>query len=896
MTPPPSREHERLAQGLSREANWQRWGTYLPERQWGTVREDYSADGDRWSFTHDMARFRAYRWGEDGLLGWTDRQCRLCFSTALWNGADPILKERLFGLTNRQGNHGEDVKELYYYLDATPTHSYAKALYKYPQARFPYEDLVSTNAARGFDQREYELLDTGVFEGSRSFDVTIEYAKADVEDVVIRIRVDNRGPEPADLCVLPTLTLRNTWAWGAPEPETEDKPGMALRGEATVIASHAVLGRFRFHPVEGSEAPPREIVFTDNDTNVERLGSGAAGGPRYAKDAFHRYVVDGEGEAVNPEHRGTRAAIVHRLRVAAGGSAVLRFRLAREDEREPPALDEAAFEACFAARQREADAFYATVIPDTCSDDERAVSRQAYAGLLWTKQFYYYVDQRWYDGDPAQPPPEERATRRSDDWRHLFCRDVLSVPDKWEYPWFAAWDLAFHMIPMARIDPAFAKNQLILLLREWYLHPNGQMPAYEGNFSDVNPPVHAFAAFQVYAYAAQSTGIKDIDFLESVFHKLLLNFTWWVNRNDAEGRNLFGGGFLGLDNIGVFDRSMDLPEGVTLSQADATAWMGLFCASMLRIATELAQTRPVFQDIASKFFGHYLAIIDAMNTSKGNGLWDEEEGFYFDQLAAPGQPAKPLKVHSVVGLVPLFAVVSLRRQELDAMPGFCNRMDWFLKHRANLPSYVTPVETDDPDLAGSYFMSLVPKDRLRRILTRVLDEDEFLSPHGIRALSKRHDADPYEVELAGEVMRVKYVPGEGDSGLFGGNSNWRGPIWFPVNALLVAALRRYHAVYGDGFTVECPTRSGRWMTLIEVAEEIARRCSGLFLRDGAGRRPCHGQDPRYGDDPAWRDLVLFSEYFCGDTGRGLGASHQTGWTALAATMIEMMHSPMAGTF
>ena len=896
-TPPPSPEHQRLAQGLSREADWQRWGTYLPERQWGTVREDYSAEGDRWSFTHDMATFRAYRWGEDGLLGWTDRQCRLCFSTAVCNGKDPILKERLFGLTNPEGNHGEDVKELYYYLDATPTHSYAKALYKYPQATFPYDDLVATNAARGFDEGEYELLDTGVFEGDRFFDVTIDYAKADVEDVLIRIRVDNRGPEAADLCVLPTLVLRNDWAWGAPEPGAEDRPSLALRDEATVVATHGALGRFRFHPVGSAASSPPEIVFTGNDTNVGRLGGGASPGPRHAKDAFHRYVVHGEAAAVDPERRGTKAALVHRLTVAAGGSTVLKFRLAREDERAPPTMDEAAFEACFAARIAEANAFYATVVPATCSEDERAVARQAYAGLLWTKQFYHYVDQRWREGDPAQPrPPEKRATASGNDWRHLFCRDILSVPDSWEYPWFAAWDLAFHMIPMARLDPAFAKNQMILLLREWYLHPNGQMPAYEGNFSDVNPPVHAFAAFQVYAFAAQSTGVKDIDFLESVFHKLLLNFTWWVNRNDAEGRNLFGGGFLGLDNIGVFDRGMDLPDGVTLSQADATAWMGLFCASMLRIATELAQTRPVFQDIASKFFGHYVAIIDAMNTFDGSGLWDEEEGFYFDHLTAPGQPVKPLKVHSIVGLVPLFAVVSLRRQELDRMPGFRNRMDWFLKHRATLPSYVTPVETDDPDLAGSYLMSLVPKDRLRRILARVLDEDEFLSPHGIRALSRRHDAHPYEVELAGEVMRIRYVPGEGDSGLFGGNSNWRGPIWFPVNALLIAALQRYHAVYGDAFKVECPVRGGRWMTLHEVAEEIARRCSGLFLRDAQGARPCHGRERRYAEDPAWRDLILFSEYFCGDTGRGLGASHQTGWTALAATMIEMLHRPMASVF
>jgi hypothetical protein len=879
----------------AKKANWQRWGTYLPERQWGTLREDYCAEKNPWSFTHDMARFRAYRWGEDGLLGWTDRQCRLCFSTSLWNGCDPILKERLFGLSNPEGNHGEDVKELYYYLDATPTHSYAKALYKYPQVAFPYADLVATNAARGLGQREYELLDTGIFDNSRYFDVTIEYAKADIEDTLIRITVANRGPDEASLIVLPTLTLRNNWSWRTLEPGTETRPWMALHGQETVVANHSLLGRYRFEAVGGGEAP--EVIFTENDTNVRRLDPHFQGDQGFSKDGFDSYLLHSETGAVNPEQRGTKAAFVRRLSAAAGASATLCFRLAREDAGEPAALDQQGFDAIFATRIREADAFYAEVIGGSLSEDERSVSRQAYAGLLWSKQFYYYVAERWRDGDPAQPrPPESRATSASDDWRHLFCRDILSVPDKWEYPWFAAWDLAFQMVPMAKLDPTFAKNQLILLLREWYLHPNGQMPAYENSFSDVNPPVHAFAVYQVYAIAAEQTGHKDTDFLERAFQKLLLNFTWWVNRNDADGRNLFGGGFLGLDNISVFDRDMTLPDGATLSQADATAWMGLFCASMLRIATELAQTRPIYQDIAIKFFGHYIAIIDAINTFGGTGLWDEERGFYFDQVAHPDKGSKLLAVHSIVGIVPLFGIVSLRKSELDAMPEFHKRLRWFLKHRPHLAAYVTPAETDDPALAGSHFLSLVPKDRLKRVLAQLFDEDEFLSPHGVRALSKVHDANPYVIELDGRSMTVRYVSGESDSNLFGGNSNWRGPVWFPINGLLINAFQRYYAVYGDAFTFDVPTRSGRTMTLRQASVEIARRCGSIFLRDGVGRRPCHGEEDRYRDDPHWRDLTLFNEYFDGDSGRGLGASHQTGWTALVATILDTLHRPYSGMF
>jgi hypothetical protein len=893
-TPPlKTEEDRRLLETAKREEDWQRWGTYLPERQWGTVREDYSADGNAWTFTHDMARYRAYRWGEDGLLGWTDRQCRLCFSTSLWNGKDPILKERLFGLGNTEGNHGEDVKELYYYLDATPTHSYAKALYKYPQRAFPYEDLVTTNRRRGFSQSEYELLDTGIFDEERYFDVQVEYAKCAPEDTLIRITVSNRGPEAADLTVVPTLTLRNNWSWHNLEPGEETRPWMRMdeQNSGSVIANHRTLGRFRFCAIAEQGGPlAEEVLFTENDTNIRRLDRNYRGEQGYSKDAFDRYLVRGEKDAVDSERYGTKAAMVYRLRLGAGDTATLCLRLVREDEGEPAAMSHASFEECFALRRTEADEFYADRIPASFNDDERNVARQAYAGLLWTKQFYYYVSERWLEGDPAQPaPPRERLKGRNSDWRHLFCRDVLSMPDKWEYPWFAAWDTAFHMIPMAEVDAEYAKNQLLLLLREWYLHPNGQMPAYEFAFGDVNPPVHAWAVYYVYLIAARRNGgVKDLDFLERCFQKLLLNFTWWVNRNDEHGNNLFGGGFLGLDNIGVFDRSTQLPNGTHLIQADGTAWMGMYCSTMLTIAIELAQTRPAYEDIASKFFEHFIAIIDAINNLGGSGLWDEEEGFYFDQLRVDGVRPKALNVHSIVGIVPLYAVGILHKEEIERLPGFRKRMNWFLKNKAQLARYVMPAETDDPLYAGSHFIALAPKERLLRILKRVLDETEFLSDHGVRALSLYHEQHPYRIELAGQTLTVKYVPGEGDSGMFGGNSNWRGPVWFPVNILLLNALERYYAVYGDEFKVECPTGSGNKMTLLEVAEEIARRLVRLFLRDEKGRRAAHGDEPRYINDPHWRDLVLFSEYFCGDTGRGIGASHQTGWTALAATCMAKM--------
>ena len=891
-------EDARVATSSTREEDWQRWGTYLPERQWGTVREDYSADGSAWNFTHDMARYRAYRWGEDGLLGWTDRQCRLCYSTSLWNGNDPILKERLFGLANGEGNHGEDVKEQYYYLDATPSHSYAKALYKYPQRAFPYDDLVKTNKGRGFDESEYELLDTKIFDEERYFDVQVEYAKREPEDTLIRLVISNRGPEAALLTVMPTLTLRNNWSWRNLEPGEETKPSLAMVEGTTdaVRARHKTLGQFRFSPVADEGGPiPEELIFTENDSNIRRLDGNYQGTQGYSKDAFDRYLVRSEKEAINPEQKGTKSAFVYRLNLEPGAEVVLRLRLVRdEDGKDAGELSSAEFDACFSQRKQEADDFYASRIPASYSVDEQGVSRQAYAGLLWTKQFYYYVSERWFEGDPAQPkPPAERLQGRNADWRHLFCRDILSMPDKWEYPWFAAWDTAFHMVPMAELDPEFAKTQLLLLLREWYLHPNGQMPAYEFAFSDVNPPVHAWAVLHVYEIAARhNNGEKDLDFLERAFQKLLLNFTWWVNRNDARGNNLFGGGFLGLDNIGVFDRSAKLPGGVRLHQADGTAWMGLYCSTMLTIAIELAQTRPAYEDIASKFFEHYIAIIDAINEQDGAGLWAEEEGFYFDHLLVDNEPTKALYVHSIVGIVPLYAVGILRKEEIERLPGFLKRMRWFLENKEQLARHVTETETKDPKYEGSHFIALVPKDRLLRILSKVLDEKEFFSEHGVRALSKIHEAEPYQIDLAGQKMTVKYVPGEGDSGMFGGNSNWRGPVWFPVNMLLINALERYHLVYGDEFKVECPTGSGVYKTLLEVAEEIARRLAKLFLKDDEGRRAAHGEERRYIDDPHWRDLVLFNEYFCGDSGRGIGASHQTGWTALAATCVRMTHQPL----
>ncbi len=903
------KEQERLDAAKARTHNWQRWGTYLPERQWGTVREDYSEGGETWtSFPHEMAQYRAYRWGEDGLLGWTDRQCRLAFSTSLWNGNDACLKERLFGLTGPQGNHGEDVKELFYYLDATPTGSYAKALYKYPQKAFPYKDLVEENARRGYADSEYELLDTGVFDEERYFDVQVEYAKRDEEDMLMRLSVSNRGPDAAALTVLPTLVFRNSWSWrdatkdANPDAEQTTRPSMCLAEDdaKAVMARHPSLGTFRWSIVQGADNAA--LLFTENESNWQRLGAPAdANGARpYSKDAFDRYVVHGDTGAVNPANVGTKCAFAVTLDVAAGATQTIILRLVRTDEGTVADLSAADAERVFVERMGEADAFYATRIAEEMDDDQRNVCRQAFAGLLWTKQFYYYVVKQWLDGDPAQPaPPLRRMDGRNHTWVHFFARDVLSMPDKWEYPWFAAWDTAFHVVPLALIDPEFAKSQLLLLLREWYLNPDGEMPAYEFAFSDVNPPVHAWATFHVYRSIGERTGEWDTDFLERVFQKLLLNFTWWVNQTDERGETLFGGGFLGLDNIGVFDRSQGLPDGMKLIQADGTAWMGFYCSCMLQIAVELAQTRPAYEDIASKFFSHYVSIIDAINAYGGSGLWDDEVGFFFDQLRTSRDPnAEPIatKVRSIVGVIPLYAVGILRRDQVDKLPAFSQRVDWFLKYKPHLAQYVLTAGKEAEDgFEGARYLELVPRERFIRIMQRVLDETEFLSDHGVRSMSRYHEEHPFEMDLGGKHFEVKYVTAEGDSGLFGGNSNWRGPIWFPVNYLLITALERYHKMYGDSVTLECPTGSGQWKDLLEVSEELERRLSSLFLRDATGRRPVHGDEPRYTGDPHWRDLVLFNEYFCGDTGRGCGASHQTGWTALVILCLTKQHRSPLGT-
>jgi hypothetical protein len=877
-------EQRRLDEDRRRERNWKRWGPYLSERQWATVREDYSEWGNCWDyFPHDHARSRAYRWGEDGLLGITDRECRLCFALALWNGRDPILKERLFGLAGPEGNHGEDVKEVYFYLDSTPTHSYMKALYKYPQAEYPYARLVEENRRRGKDAPEFELADAGVFDEGRYWDVTAEYAKASPDDVLIKITAANRGPETATLHLLPTLWFRNTWSWGCKHEGCEVKPLMRKQGEAAVVADHATLGRFRLAVGPGPSSAPPPLLFTENETNARRLYGVDPESP-HVKDAFHEYVVAGRHEAVNPAGRGTKAAAHHVLTVPAGGQASVRLRLSSE-EASPAEPFGPGFDEVFEARRAEGDAYHAARQPAGLTPAERGVWRQAAAGLLWSKQFYHYVVEDWLGGDALQPPPPaSRKGGRNHDWPHVYSRDVISMPDKWEYPWFAAWDLAFHMIPFARIDPQFAKEQLVLFLREWYMHPNGQIPAYEFAFSDVNPPVHAWAAWRVYKMTGER-GKRDRVFLNRVFQKLLLNFTWWVNRKDVDGRNIFAGGFLGLDNIGVFDRSQPLPTGGHLEQADGTAWMAFYCATMLSMALELAQDDPAAEDMASKFLEHFVAIADAINTLGGTGLWDDQDGFYYDRLHADGASI-PLRVRSMVGIIPLFAAEVLEADVIDRLPGFRKRMEWFLEHRRDLARHITHLEAHDGSGRRHRLLAIPTREKLERVLRYVLDEGEFLSPHGIRSVSRRHLHQPYVFHADGREYRVDYVPGESNTGLFGGNSNWRGPVWFPLNFLLVEALERYHHFYGDSLKVECPAGSGRMMTLDEVSREIASRLVGIFLPGPDGRRPCHGDDPRYARDPHFKDLALFYEYFHGDTGRGVGASHQTGWTALVLRCIE----------
>jgi hypothetical protein len=901
---PRDAESLRLAQDGQRQGNWKRWGPYLSERQWGTVREDYSADGDCWNyFSHDQARSRAYRWGEDGLLGFTDRQCRLCFALALWNGRDPILKERLFGLTNPEGNHGEDVKEQYFYLDSTPTHSYMKALYKYPQAEFPYARLVEENRRRAKHDREFELTDTGVFDGNRYFDVFAEYAKASAEDVLIKITIANRGPEPATIHVLPTLWFRNTWSWGRSgegHVSPAQKPRLTRLDKSTLVAEHLTLGQYRFAVDAGPDGEQPQFIFTENETNTQRLFDSATASS-FVKDAFHEFVIHGNVEAVNPQQFGTKAAAHYRLHLQPGEEISLRLRLMRKN-RDGSQFSGAGFDGVFASRIREADEFYTSRIPQNLSDQEQLVARQAYAGLLWTKQFYHYVVDEWKRGDPAQPaPPHDRSqtAARNADWGHLFNRDIISVCDKWEYPWFAAWDLAFHMIPFAKVDPQFAKDQLLLFLREWYMHPNGQIPAYEFAFSDVNPPVHAWACWRVYKMTGKK-GQRDRLFLARAFQKLMLNFTWWVNRKDPEGKNIFAGGFLGMDNIGVFDRSQALPTGGHLEQADGTAWMAFYCATMLAMALELASEDPAYEDVASKFFEHFVAIADAMNTLGGNGLWDEYDGFYYDQLHVDHQLI-PLRVRSMVGLMPLIAVEILEEDVIQKLPGFRKRMQWFLDNRKDLAKNISYMETLESDRACAHHLLAIPtRQRLQRVLQYLFDENEFLSPFGLRSVSRIHADKPYVFQADGQEFRVDYVPGESTTGLFGGNSNWRGPIWFPVNYLLIEALERYHHFYGDSFVMECPTGSGQFMTLEQAAHELRRRLASIFLpspgaSEASGepaldtrRRPCHGEDNRFATDPHWRDLLLFHEYFHAETGRGLGASHQTGWTALVASCLDTL--------
>ena len=878
LTLPSTAEHRRLSDSADRRADWKNWGPYLAERAWGTVREDYSHGGNAWDFfPHDHARSRAYRWNEDGLAGFCNRFQNICLSLALWNGRDPYLKERLYGLANEEGNHGEDVKEYYFYLDGVPTHSYMRMLYKYPQAEYPYERLLAEGRRRSRSEPEFELIDAlgQSFAEGRYFDVDVEYAKANEEDILCRITAYNRGPDPAELHILPNVWYRNTWSWGY----GTERPTLWKEGSGTVRTRHRHLGE-RFWYLDDSP----ELLFTENETNRWRLFGVPNDGP-YVKDSFHEAVVHGRRDCVNPAGRGSKAAGHYRAIIPPGGSMTVRTRLAKgpiDDPFRP-------FDAIVNLRRAEADEYYNAIHAPGLDEDRRSVQRQAFAGLLWSKQFYHYSVELWLDGDPAGPaPPPARLQGRNSGWRHLYNLDVLSVPDKWEYPWFAAWDTAFHCIVLARIDPEWAKRQVILLLREWYMHPSGQLAAYEWDFGDANPPVHAHAALRVYQIDREINGKGDVDFLEEVFHKLLLNFTWWVNRKDAEGRNVFQGGFLGLDNIGVFDRSAPLPTGGHIEQSDGTSWMAMFSLNMMTIALELARTNPVYEDIATKFFEHFMYIAGAMNNMgrEGISLWDEEDQFFYDVLRTPDGRSVPLRVHSLVGLIPLLAVEVVEPDSLKKFPAFKSHLEWFLEHRPQLAGLVSHWHT--PGIGERRQLALVRGHRFKQLLKRALDPAEFLSDHGIRSVSKYHEAHPYTLRVGDATYVVPYDPAESRSGLFGGNSNWRGPVWFPVNYLLIEALQKFHDYYGDDFKIECPTGSGRFITIDAVANELAQRLISLFTRGDSQRRPFNGGNSLLQNDPNWRDYILFYEYFNGDNGAGLGAGHQTGWSGLVAELIQQL--------
>lgn len=875
-------EETRLAQDRDRTAYWKRWGPYLSERQWGTVREDYSATGEAWDYIpHDQSRSYAYRWGEDGIAGISDNHQHLCFAIALWNGSDPILKERLFGLTGPEGNHGEDVKEYYFYLDNTPSHAYMKYLYKYPQAAFPYAQLVEENRQRDRYQPEFELVDTGVFAENRYFDVFVEYAKQSPEDILINIKVINRGSEVRTLHLLPTLWFRNTWSWDVKSVKPLLKVCHADTNLAVIEASHPTLGQ-RWLYCEGNT----ELLFTENETNNQRLW-GVPSASAYVKDGINDYLIQGQTAAINSGCTGTKVAADYQVAIAPGASQTIRLRLSDSPDLTNPFGTD--FEQILRTRIAEADAFYDRLCPPNLSADQRNIQRQAFAGMLWTKQFYHYVGEPWLDGDPGQfPPPPQRRQGRNYRWRHLHSEDILSMPDKWEYPWFAAWDLAFHAVPLTMLDPEFAKQQLERLTREWYMHPNGQLPAYEWSFDDVNPPVHAWAAIRVYRIEQRLYGRTDLDFVERVFQKLLLNFTWWVNRQDLQGHNVFQGGFLGLDNIGIFDRSRPLPTGGYIQQSDGTSWMAMYCLNLLSIALELSLHNPVYEDIASKFFEHFIYIAAAMNGlgETSTKLWDDTDQFYYDVLNLPDGRQIQLKVRSMVGLASLFAVALIPQETIDRLPNFKRRAIWFLEHRPHLVEDIGYLSSRGEQQVR--ILSLLTPHKLRCVLARLLDETEFLSEYGIRAVSRYHAEHPFSLVVDGQEHRVDYEPAESTTGLFGGNSNWRGPIWFPVNYLIIESLLRFHTFLGDDFKVECPTGSGQMITLKQVVQELCRRLIAIFTQDAAGRRPVYGGTEVFQTDPHWCDLILFYEYFHGDNGAGIGASHQTGWTGLVAWLMEQL--------